>query len=1015
MDKNNSRKIYNPKDIEQKWVDNWEENKIYVMPLTKDFTEEMKSKKKMHVLDMLPYPSGEGLHTGHAKVFGASDIYTRMKRMQGYNVLHVTGWDAFGLPAEQYAIKMKINPKISVKKNTENFEKQMKMLGLSYDWTRTSDTTDPKFYKHTQWIFKQLYKAGLCYESFEPINWCPSCKTGLANEDLEDGKCERCGSVVEKKPIRQWVIKITDYAEKLLQGVDNLNWKESIKEMQRNWIGKSVGSEIDFQIKKENIPVRPIYVDNVQPPKEGIKTTNRNGVLFIVKHWSEEKYLLNISEQWNWKILFTGGIDPGESPYEATKREVLEETGYKNIKSIKKINFSHTDNFYRVHKGDNAMVEQTNMIVELADGEQLERTPEEAAAHKLEWHTAQEMSEIIDRRNHKFVFDYCVLGDDSKFESVFGGYKKQDYLGANDIFTVFTTRPDTLFGCTYCVFAPEHKLVKDYLDKNFISNKSEVEKYIADSKNKSEIDRTAVGKEKTGVKLEGIVAVNPANGREVPVYIADFCLANYGTGALMAVPAHDERDYEFAKKFNLEITKVVESEADKNNPEINTEYGKVINSGKFDGLESEEAKKQITKFVGGNMVTKYKLRDWVFARQRYWGEPFPVVFGKDENSNHKSYLVADSELPIVLPDVESYEPTGNGESPLADIKEFTDVYGYLNSENEFVSCDPSDANAKLFKRETNTMPQWAGSSWYWLRYMDPHNENIFVSKKEEEYWGQVDIYLGGMEHATRHLIYGRFWNQFLYDKKYLSVSEPFQRLEAVGLVLGKGGVKMSKRLGNVVNPDDVVKQFGADTLRLYIAFAGDYHDSFAWDEKSIVGPRRFIERVWDMQYKIPPTPLEGGASANEELETLLNQTIKKVGEDYELLKFNTAVAQMMIFANTLEKTETVNLEYYKTLLKLLAPICPFVTEEIWNSLVEKNSIHTSTWPKYDENNIQNKTVNIAVQIGGKLRDMFTCVADLSDEELVNFAKNTEGYKKWVGDAEPKKIIVIKNKIVNIVL
>ncbi len=796
---------YEPKDIEKKWQDVWEKNNLYKSEIDK-------TKTKMHVLDMFPYPSGEGLHAGHAKIFGASDIYARMKRMQGFNVLKVQGYDAFGLPAEQFAIKNKVNPKISTKKNTENFERQMRRLGLSYDWSRSVNTTDPKFYKWTQWIFKQLYKDGLCFESHEPINWCPSCKTGLANEDLEDGKCERCGSVVEKKPIRQWVIKITDYAEKLLSGVDNLNWKESIKEMQRNWIGKSEGAEIDFR------------------------------------------------------------------------------------------------------------------------------------------------------------------------------------LSTSQTFTVFTTRPDTLFGCTYCVFAPENKLVEELLNNNLINNGNEVKKYILEVKDKSEIERTSSGKEKTGVKLEGVFAINPANQKEVPVYIADYVLNNYGTGAIMAVPAHDERDFEFAKKFDIEIIE----------------------------LEKFEDKNEIVKKVGGKMVTKYKLRDWVFARQRYWGEPFPIVF----DENHNPFVVADSELPVILPDVESYEPTGDGESPLKNIQEWVEVNGKINSEGEF----ESDENGKIFYRETNTMPQWAGSSWYWLRYMDPHNDQEMVNKEIEKYWGDVDIYLGGMEHATRHLIYGRFWNQFLFDKKIISTPEPFKRLEAVGLVLGEGGMKMSKRLGNVINPDDIADIFGVDTLRLYIAFAGDYHDDYTWDTKAIVGPRRFIERVWNMQYKIQTPPSlpsieEGNSSPNIKLTTLLHQTIKKVSNDYEKLQFNTAVAQMMTFINAYDKNENIDLESYKTLLKLLAPICPFVTEEIWESLTPAlsigegamQSIHQEEWPKYDELQTIDKVVNIAIQINGKLRDTFSIATDSPDVEVLEVAKNREQYKKWVGEVEPKKIIVIKNKIVNVVL
>jgi leucyl-tRNA synthetase len=803
---------------------------------------------------MFPYPSGEGLHVGHAKTFGGSDVYARFKRLQGYNVLHATGWDAFGLPAEQFAIKMKTNPKIQTKKNTDNFERQMKRIGFSYDWERTVNTTDPEFYKWTQYIFKQLYKAGLCYESFEPINWCPSCKTGLANEDLEDGKCERCGSVVEKKPIRQWVIKITEYAEKLLSGLDEVGWKENIKEMQRNWIGKSQGAEIDFKIV-----------------------------------FKTEKYK---------------NAEPGILP-------------------------------------------------------------------------------------------------------------------------IFTTRPDTLFGATYMVLAPEHTWVKMALEKHIgiFENEVEIKKYVSEAKNKSEIERGAEGREKTGVELKGVKAINPANQKEIPVYIADYVLSSYGTGAIMAVPAHDERDFEFAKKFNVEMIEVVNSDK-KNEGQIFTESGILVNSGKFDGMESEEAKKKITEFVGGKIVTKYKLRDWVFARQRYWGEPFPIVF----DEKHKSYLVADKDLPVKLPDVKNYEPTGDGESPLKNIKNWVEVYGTINKDGEFEECKKKitkeilkKGKIKKFTRETNTMPQWAGSSWYWLRYMDPKNKKALVDKKAEKYWGQVDMYIGGMEHATRHLIYGRFWNRFLYDKKIISTKEPFQRLEAVGLVLGPGGVKMSKRLGNIINPDDICNQFGADTLRTYISFSSSFHDSFSWDEKAIVGSRRFIERVWAMQDKI--------GVGSDELETVLHQTIKKCEEDFEKMQYNTAIAQMMIFVNTVEKVGAISLLEYINFLKILSPVAPFVVAEIFENLQKnykkeivqhnkenkRSQINFTDWPAWDAKKIQSKVVNIALQVNGKLRDTFTCAADSSDDEIKKLAEQTEGYKKWVTGQVVRKVIVIKNKVINIVV
>jgi leucyl-tRNA synthetase len=852
-DKNTNKKQYNPKEIETKWDKIWTENELYKV-------EELKDVKKYHAMDMFPYPSGEGLHVGHVKQFSSSDAFARFKRMQGFNVLHATGWDAFGLPAEQFAIKNKVNPKISTDKNIENFKKQMHALGFSYDWSRTVNTTDPKFYKWTQWIFKQIYKKGLVHESFEPINWCPSCKTGLANEDLEDGKCERCNSVVEKKPIRQWVIEITRYAEELLKGVNDLNWKESVKDMQRNWIGKSEGAEIGFEIRTHTPPSLPL-------PRGG---TEHN-------------------------------------------------------------------------------------------------------------------------------------------------------------FTIFTTRPDTLFGCTYCVFAPEHELVKKYLESGEIQNKKEVLEYIEQVKNKTEIERTALGKEKTGVKLEGLVAINPVNQKEVSVYIADYVLANYGSGAIMAVPAHDERDFQFAKKYNIESFDVVDSK------------NKLINSQQFDGMESEKAKKKITEYVGGKMVTKYKLKDWVFARQRYWGEPFPIVF----DENRKAYLVADECLPVRLPEVENYEPTGDGESPLKNIKEFVEVWGYVNGEGEFVETQTppnpplsragTEHEVQKFYRETNTMPQWAGSSWYWLRYMDPNNQNEFVSKEKENYWGEVDNYMGGLEHATRHLIYGRFWHKVLFDLGFVSTAEPFKRLEGVGLVLGSDGQKISKRLGNGVPLDEVLERFGADTTRLYIMFMSSYHDAAAFKLENMVGPRRFIERVWNMQYNLSEK------ENTKEVTSLLHKTIKKVGEDNEQLKYNTSISALMILYNELEKEESANVEVYKDLLKMLAPFVPFVVEEIWNSIstppltrqthgltqqggeqdtiVQENisSIHKEFWPKYDESKLVNDTQTLAIQINGKLRATIDIKPDESEENIKKLVAETDEYKKWVGDITPKKVIIVKNRVINIVV
>lgn len=806
--------------IEKKWQKKWKELGLYK---TSEGGE-----KKFYILDMFPYPSGEGLHVGHPKGYIATDVYSRMKKMQGYDVLHPMGFDAFGLPAEQYALKNKVNPNVSTAKNVSRYKEQLQMLGFNYDWEREVNTTDPQFYKWTQWMWKQMYKKGLAYESYDPINWCPSCKTGLANEDLEDGKCERCGSVVEKKPLRQWTIRITDYAKRLLDDLDKLDWEPHIKELQRNWIGLSEGSQIDFGIRAQ---------------------------------------------------------------------------------------------------------------------------------------------------------------------------------GVEKSFTVFTTRADTLFGCTYCVLAPEHPLVEELLSGGAIKNASEVEKYREHTALKGDMDRSAEGKEKTGVQLTGVMAINPATHEEVPVFIADYVLPQYGTGAIMAVPAHDERDYEFAQKFSLPLRQVIDSQVVKS-AIVTTEDGVLINSGAFTAMSSAEARGAITKAVGGEKVTKTKLRDWVFARQRYWGEPFPIVF----DEHHMSYAVADSELPVELPMVDHYEPTGTGESPLAAIKEWVEVYGYINDDNEFVSCDKSHAKAKLFRRETNTMPQWAGSSWYYLRYIDPRNDAVFVDHVKEKKWSPVDFYVGGAEHATRHLIYARFWHKFFFDLGLVSYDEPFLKLQTVGLILAEDGRKMSKRWGNVVNPDDIVRESGADTLRLYEMFMGPFDQSVAWSTKSLAGCKRFLDRVYKISDSITVEYVD-----SQEVATLLHKTVKKVGDDILAFKFNTAISQLMILVNALEKEKSVSVSLYKTLVLLVAPFAPHLSEELWEKLGNTSSVHISSWPTYDANQLVDETVTVAIQVNGKARGEIAFTRDTSTLEVEKLVKMSETYKKYVGDNNPKKIIIVENRIVNIVL
>ena len=1119
-------KKYNHKKIDKKWQKKWEEEKLYK-------TQDDKSKPKFYCLDMFPYPSGAGLHIGHPKGYIATDVVARMKMMQGYNVLHPMGWDAFGLPTENYAIKNKIHPRIATEENINRFKSQLEKIGFTYDWSREINTTDPKFYKWTQWIFLEMFKRGLAYESYEPINWCPSCKTGLANEDLQGGKCERCGSEIERKPMRQWVLKITEYADRLLEDLDKLpEWEESIKEMQRNWIGRSEGVLVGFKIKNQ---------------KSKIKITTQNSKL----------------------------------------------------------------------------------------------------KNSLE---------------------------------------------------VFTTRPDTLFGCTYTVVAPEHPLIEQL--KGEIKNYKEVEKYIKQAKKKSDLERTDLAKEKTGVKIDGLVAVNPVNNEEVPIFVADYVLAGYGTGAIMAVPAHDERDYEFAQKYGLPIKpvvlksseysysflmgrekiseddlkriniKIVEKTKDgflkilipnenideyknlvrekmscgfwnefstKNNfyfifkhqdgkieefelnkdtndiidnygmtfndeepnktPEnvyswlakndfykdllIHTSEGVNINSGFLDGLPTKEAKEKMIEWLEEHKVGKrsvnYKLQNWVFSRQRYWGEPIPVIhceacknrkynfillhsFGGDAESNFFPWLkdeleknghsvfapnlpntnnpniseqvdyvlantkidentiivghslggvvamrllekankkvakvmfvdsfirpefadatkpevensqnwdmdfnkiksladefivladrdftviprkqslemakifdarlailkpndwhfcgqeepdvlrllgldgiypVPEDELPVTLPEVKNYEPTGTGESPLANIKDWVNT-----------TCPKCGAPAR---RETNTMPQWAGSSWYYLRYIDPHNDKALVDKDKEKYWSPIDLYVGGAEHATRHLIYARFWHKFLYDLGIVNYPEPFTRLHHVGLIMAEDGRKMSKRWGNVINPDDIVEKYGADALRVYEMFMGPFSQAVAWNTKGLVGVRRFLDKVWVLKNRIRNQESE---IRNDKINRLLHKTIKKVTEDIENFKFNTAIAQMMILVNKMNEKNEINKEDFEVFLKLLAPFAPHLTEELWSNLGNKESIFREQWPKYNPELIKDKTITLVIQVNGKVRDNIEAPVDITEEEVRELALSREKIKKWTADKKIIKVIFVKGRLVNIVV
>jgi len=774
---------------------------------------------------MFPYPSGDGLHVGHVRSNTAMDIIARKRRAEGYNVLYPIGWDAFGLPTENYAIKTGMHPRDVTKKNTDIFRRQLKAIGFSFDWSREVNTTDPEYYKWTQWMFLQFYKHGLAYKKKMPINWCVSCKIGLANEEVVDGKCERCGGETEIRDKEQWMLAITKYAKRLIEDLDGVDFLEKIKIQQKNWIGRSEGAIIKFQI--------------------------------------------------------------------------------------------------------------TNL--------------------KLS-------------------------------------------------FEVFTTRPDTLFGATYCVLSPEHKLIDKLKDK--IENWDEVQKYIRDASVKSEIERTAEDKEKSGVELKGFRAVNPANNKELPIFIADYVLAHYGTGAIMAVPAHDDRDYAFAKKLGLKIVEVISGGDTQKCAYIGD--GKLINSGKFDGTPSEEAKHAITEFVGGKTAVKYKLRDWVFSRQRYWGEPIPII----HCDKCGIIPVKESELPVELPDVKSYEPTDTGESPLATIEEWVNV-----------NCPECGCDAR---RETDTMPNWAGSSWYFLRYIDSNNDKYFADKEKLLYWMPVDWYNGGMEHTTLHLLYSRFWIKFLHDIGLVPANEPYKKRTSHGMILAEGGVKMSKSKGNVINPDDIIKNYGADTLRIYEMFIGPFDQAVVWSTDSIIGPRRFLEKVWRLQEKLK-TKNEKGKTAivqsadgfrtikNLKLESLLHQTIKKVSDDIEGMRFNTAISQMMVLVNEMEKEEQIFKGDFEALVKILSPFAPHISEELWSELGHDSSIHLESWPEYNAEFIKEESFELVVQINGKVRGKIEVPSGLSEDKMREMALNHLRIKEMLEGESPKKIIIVPGRLVNIVI
>lgn len=800
---------FNHQEIEKKWQDHWLQNKTFK-------TTEDKNKPKFYALDMFPYPSGAGLHVGHPEGYTATDILSRMKRMQGYNVLHPMGWDAFGLPAEQYALDTGNDPAEFTQLNIANFTRQIQSLGFSYDWDREVNTTDPSYYKWTQWIFLQLYKKGLAYIDEVAVNWCPALGTVLANEEVIDGKSERGGHPVERRPMKQWMLKITAYADRLLEDLEELDWPESIKDMQRNWIGRSEGAHVHFSID-----------------------------------------------------------------------------------------------------------------------------------------------------------------------------------GHDEAFTVFTTRPDTLFGATYAVLAPEHSLVEKITTDE---QKEAVQAYLEKVKHKSDLERTDLAKEKTGV-FTGAYAVNPVNGEKTPIWIADYVLATYGTGAIMAVPAHDERDYEFAKQFGLEIKEVVSG--GNIEEEAYTGDGEHVNSGFLNGLGKEEAINKAIDWLEtnekGEKKVTYRLRDWLFSRQRYWGEPIPIIHWEDGTMS----AVPEEELPLILPKTTEIKPSGTGESPLANINEWVNV------------VDPE--TGKKGRRETNTMPQWAGSCWYYLRYIDPKNDQYLADDEKLKQWLPVDIYIGGAEHAVLHLLYARFWHKFLYDIGVVPTKEPFQKLFNQGMILGENNEKMSKSKGNVVNPDEIVESHGADTLRLYEMFMGPLDASIAWSTTGLDGARRFLDRIWRLfvedNGELSPKIVD---EQSDSLERVYHQTVKKVTEDYENLHFNTAISQLMVFINEAYKATVLPKEFVQGFVKLIAPIAPHIAEELWTKLGGTETISYEAWPAYDESKLVEAEVEIVVQVNGKVRAKLSVSREVTKEQLEEIALSDDRVKEQIEGKTIRKVIAVPGKLVNIV-
>ncbi|MDP2709329.1 MAG: leucine--tRNA ligase [bacterium] len=1023
---------YNHKKTEAKWQKKWEKEKLYQ-------TADSQDKPKYYILDMFPYPSGAGLHVGHPKGYIATDIFARAKMMQGFNVLHPMGWDAFGLPAENYAIANKIHPREATEKNIATFKRQLGLLGFTYDWDREINTTDPEYYKWTQWTFIKMFERGLAYESNEPVNWCPGCKTVLSNEDLENGLCERCGSEVERKPMRQWVLKITDYADRLLKDLEKLPaWEESIKEMQRNWIGRSEGAMFKLAIlpahepktkyekillstnnlsKKDRVEklLRSLGIaTKVLLPKDlSIKVIETDEAGSLADNAKEKA--LAYRDKTDLPILGfdTGFFIEGEAidPVKV-KRNALKGKDEKKLtqEKIAELMHEYYKGIVRKRGGKVEAYFQDELALSLADG------TIEAVGDTREIILTDQMKGKMDiyfpirslylaKATGKYAADQNEAEELKELEPFTQSLNKLLGQAESKFLEVFTTRLDTVFGMTYAVIAPEHKIINEL--KPRIANWPEVEKYLEETKNKTDLQRMET-KEKTGVKLEGVEAVNPFTNEAIPIFTADYVLAQYGTGAVMAVPAHDERDFEFAQSHGLQFQEVINTTTFKLGPLAlgkgwpYTEDGILAHSGGYSGLTSAEAREKMTAWLEkeklGRRAVNYKLKDWVFSRQRYWGEPIPIV--RCEKCGNVA--VPYDELPLKLPEVKNYEPTGTGESPLANIKEWVNT-----------KCPKCGGEAK---RETNTMPQWAGSSWYYLRFIDPHNNQALVDKTKEKYWSPVDFYVGGAEHATRHLIYARFWHKFLYDLGAVNYDEPFTRLQHVGLILAEDGRKMSKRWGNVINPDEIVEKFGADAMRVYEMFMGPFKEPCAWSTNGLIGARRFLENVWKLKDKKLYDCQGGDCKVQESgLPQMLHKTIKKVSQDIENFHYNTAIAQMMIFINLAGKFDAMPRGAFENFLKLLAPFAPYLAEELWAELGNKESIFKQSWPKFNPALVKDETINLVIQVNGKLRDTIKVSADISEEEAKKLALENEKIKKWTEEKNVVKVIFVKGKLVNIVV